>query len=239
MGIGIVLLFWAVAGTILASVGAVFAGSLAAWFIEKGTLKRRRAIVLSSAFPFVCLAWAVALFVFQAIINEAVFHRDPGLGDTWECPLPNGYAITMIDVTDQGWVYNPKTQPGGGVGEQEDAVAGVRRVQIAGRYILGAADSHASNFGKPTDIDSFFLLDTTTGKRNQFTNQQDLSRAAQQLGVQLNLEDIDAVYSRYRFTWFDLFVGAAFVAPLAAYLLFLARWILQIRRTRISEVSVT
>lgn len=177
MGIGIVLLFWAVAGTVLASIGALAFGSLTA-FLTRGSPKRRRAIVLSSVFPFICLGWAAALFIFQAIVNEAVFHRDLSLGDTWESPLPDGYAITMIDVTDQGWVYNPKTQLNGGVGEQEDAVAGVRTVQIAGKYILGAADSHHSDFEKPTDVDSFFLLDTDTGKRKQFANQQDLGRAA-------------------------------------------------------------
>jgi energy-coupling factor transporter transmembrane protein EcfT len=236
MGIGIVLLFWAVAGAILASVGALVFGSLTA-FLTRGSRSRSPAIVLSSAFPFVCLGWAGGLFIFQAIVNEGVLHRDPGLGDTWNCPLPNGYAITMIDVTDQGWVYNPKTQPGGGVGEQEDAVAGVRTLQVAGKYIFGAADSHASDFGKPTDVDSFFLLDTSTGKRTRFANQENLSRAALQVGVHLNLEDIQTVYSRYRFTWFDVLVGLALLLPLAAYFFFLARWIVKIRRAQTAALS--
>lgn len=68
------------------------------------------------------------VFGFQAIVNEIVLHRDPGLGDTWHCPLPNGYALLMIDVMDHGWVYNPKTQPGDSVTEREDSVAGVRKV---------------------------------------------------------------------------------------------------------------
>jgi hypothetical protein len=59
------------------------------------------------------------------------------------CSLPNRYQVMMIDVTDQGWVYNPMTQPGSGVGEREDAIAGVRNVQVAGRYILGATESRA------------------------------------------------------------------------------------------------
>ncbi len=45
--------------------------------------------------------------MFQEVINETVHHRDAGLGDTWRCPLPNGYALMMIDVTDQGWVPTP------------------------------------------------------------------------------------------------------------------------------------
>lgn len=143
----------------------------------------------------------------------------------------------MIDVTDQGWVYNPKTQSGGGIGEQEDAVAGVRTLQIAGRYIFGAADSHASDFGKSTDVDSFFVLDTGTGKRSNFNNRQELNLAAVQLGVRLNLEDIQTVYSRYRFTWFDVAMGLALVAPLGAYFFLAARWIKKIGRSQTTAQS--
>ncbi|HEY6369795.1 MAG TPA: hypothetical protein VIX37_04395 [Candidatus Sulfotelmatobacter sp.] len=53
------------------------------------------------------------------------------MGDTWQAPLPNGYQIMMIDVTDQGWVYNPKTQADGDVSERHDAVAGVRNLEVA------------------------------------------------------------------------------------------------------------
>jgi len=51
----------------------------------------------------------------------------------------------MIDTTDDGFVYNPKTQPEGTVAvseDEEDAVAGVRILQIAERYLsLFVADS--------------------------------------------------------------------------------------------------
>jgi len=143
MGIGFVLLIWAVAGTILAGIGALLFGGLTSVLTRKVTRGRRRVIIAAGLLPFACLIWAGALFVFQALVNEGVLHRDPGLGDTWHCPLPNGYALMMIDVTDQGWVYNPKTQPGDGVVEQDDAVAGVRIVQIAGRYIAGGSDTRS------------------------------------------------------------------------------------------------
>jgi len=64
----------------------------------------------ATSFPFLCLAWGCGVFIFQGVINEAVFHRDPGLGDLWQCPLPNGYALTMVDVPAHGRVYNPATQ---------------------------------------------------------------------------------------------------------------------------------
>lgn len=67
---------------------------------------------------------------------------------SWHAPLPNGYQVMMIDVTDQGWVYNPKTQIGSGIFGKEDAVSGVRNLQVAGRYILGATDSKAFEHAK-------------------------------------------------------------------------------------------
>ena len=139
----------------------------------------------------------------------------------------------MIDVTDQGWVYNPKTQPEG-VGEQDDAVAGVRMVQVSGRYILGGVGSHwvwkSGNAG--TDVNSYFLLDTQIGKHTVFSTHEYLIRTASQLGIQPNLESIDTVYSRYRFTWFDIFVAALLFVPLLIYFLLLTRHILKLRRVR-------
>jgi hypothetical protein len=128
MGIGIVLLFWAILGIVVASIAAATLGCAAAMLTRGVTNGRRKVIIAGSLFPLVCLGWGGAIFVFQAVVNEGLLHRDLGLGDTWHAPLPNGYQIMMIDVTDQGWVYNPKTQPGSSVGEQQDAVAGVRNV---------------------------------------------------------------------------------------------------------------
>ena len=169
------------------------------------------------------------------MVNESLLHRDAGLGDTWNCPLPNGYAITMIDVTDNGWVYNPKTQSDGGLGEREDAVAGVRSVQVAGRYILGASDTHW--FGKmeahgDSDVNRYFLLDTRTNKRTDFASYDAMNRAASQIGIQPHLERIDAVYSRYRFTWFDVLVRYLLCIPPLIYAGLLARQVLKLRRAR-------
>jgi hypothetical protein len=174
------------------------------------------------------------VFVSHSIVNEVVFHRDPGIGDSWQCPLPNGYALLMIDVTDQGIVYNPKTQPaGGGVGEQEDAVDGVRVLQLAGRYIVGGTDSQAfAHLGRSEGrVDSYFLLDTMTGRRTRFSLLDELRSASLPLGIQLNLEAIGRVYSRYRFTWFDVLAGALFLGPPLLAVAFLGLWIMKLRRT--------
>jgi hypothetical protein len=233
MGIGIVLLFWVVIGTILSGIALLIFGGATAFFTRGVTKSRRRAIVLTSLFPFACLAWAGVIFSFQAFVNEGVLHRDPGLGDAWHCPLPNGYEILMIDVTDYGWVYNPRTQgTSGGVGEQEDAVYGVRSVQIAGPYIIGAVDEGTPPDMGSTKIDSYFILDARTGKRTTLPNYDSLGSAARQRGIRLHLEPIDAVYSRYRFSWFDIFAGVLFCGPILTAFLLLVLWIARLRQTR-------
>jgi hypothetical protein len=241
MGIVIVLVFWAIIGTILAGIGGLILGG-AAGFVTRGAQRGRRKVMLAAAlFPFVCLAWAGTVFVFQAVINETLLHRDADLGDTRRCPLPNGYALMMIDVTDQGWVYNPKTQSGDSVGEQEDAVPGVRTVQVAGRYILGASDSKW--FGRLGDegnhVDSFFLMDTQAGKRTTFPSYETLAIEAQRLGIQPKLEPINALYSKYRFTKFDVFVGFLLCLPPMVATCLLALWIARVRRTREAAAEAT
>jgi hypothetical protein len=235
MGLGIVLLFWAVVGTVAALIGATILGSVTAVFTRGvPTTGRRKVIIAAWAFPLLCLGWCGAIFVFQAVVNEELLHRDLGLGDTWDAPLPNGYQIMMIDVTDQGWVYNPKTQPGSSVGEQEDAVGGVRNVQVAGRYILGAADSKSSeHFGKDINqVDTFFLLDTQLGKQTLFQSYDALSQQALRLGIEPSLQPINSVYWKARLSWFDVLAGLLFCVPPVIAALILIGWIARLRRTR-------
>jgi len=140
----------------------------------------------------------------------------------------------MIDVTDQGWVYNPKTQHSqSGVAEQEDAIPGVRNVQVAGRYILGGTDTKAfEHLGKDSDqVDSYFLLDTYTGKRTQFAS-FDALRGRAQLHIEPNLQPINSVYAKCRFSWFDVFAGLLFLVPPITGCFLIIRWILRLRRTR-------
>jgi hypothetical protein len=185
MGIGVVILFWGVAGIVAAAIGTVVLRRATA-FLTRGVTKGRRSVILATTvLPFACLAWAAAVFIFQWTINENVFHRDPGIGDVWKCPLPNGYALLMIDLPDHGWVYNPSTQfVRHAVGEQDDAVGGVRVLQVANRYIAGGVDGHIlENFGTDkAQIDSYFLLDTSTRRRTHFDTLDDLRIATVPLG---------------------------------------------------------
>jgi hypothetical protein len=179
MGLGIVLVFWVVVGIVLASIAALALAGATTLLTRRVPARRRRTILAAAVFPFICFGWGACVFAFQAVVNEVLLDRDLGIGDTWHAPLPNGFEIVMIDVTDQGWLYNPKTQPGSGIGEQEDAVSGVRKVQVAGRYILGGTDSKSfAHLGPSENVDSFFILDTATARQTRLQTYNELRSRA-------------------------------------------------------------
>ncbi len=246
MGIIVVLIFYAIALTILASIAAVVLGMLASFAAKKTPHQRRRAIAVSALFPFACVVFAGCWFVAYATMNGLVRHRDPGLGDGWETPLPNGYALMMIDTTDQGTIYNPKTQPGGGtITSREDAVFGVRQLQIAGPLAFGARDSgYFERIGQnSTAVDTFFELNTKQNKVDDFKTLSDLQHRATAQGVALRLRPFASVFSDYRYSWFDyVAILILLLGPLAS-LTVLIRWLWRMRKaadsSQIVEVLAT
>jgi hypothetical protein len=235
MGLFVVLIFWAVVGVVLGVIGA---GTLVAItsFLTRGVAQGRRKLIVAAAlFPFACLAWAGAVFVFQSVVNAGILHRDIGLGDGWYAPLPNGYQVSFIDVTDQGSIC-PVAQ-----GDEctSASLAGIRSLQVAGHYLLGAIDSQGfQHLGQQTSaVDQYFVLDTRDGKKTVFTSLDQLKTKATGLGIPLHLGPIYSVYSHYRFTWFDILAGCLLVLPPICALALLAYWVIRLRRTRTTLAS--
>jgi hypothetical protein len=197
MGRLFVLAFWGFLGSVLAVVGGFLAHRVASSLTRgqaNGPLRSAREDVLRSAslFPLACLLWAVAIFVFQGVVNTAFLHRDPGLGDSSYCPLPNGDTLLMIDVSDQGTVYRSTAQPRESVGDHDDAISGVREMQIAGPYIFGGFDSdYSRHFGEGSSgVNRYFVIDTRAGERLNFDTEVQLINHASSLGTQLDLEPV-------------------------------------------------
>jgi hypothetical protein len=105
---------------------------------------------------------------------------------------------------------------------------------VEGRYIIGGLDSRAGEDENHDSqrVDSYFLLDTQTGKRINYSDYESLRVATEHLGVRLNLERIAAVYSKYRFTLFDVFAGLLFCLPPLVAAILVVRWIVRLRRLR-------
>lgn len=211
MGIGLGLISWCVKGTAIATLLAVLAGTLTAIYVPRGRPRRTRLILWACVYPFACFCWLLAVFVFQAYVNESLLYRDPGVGRTWQTPLPNGYALLLIDEHHDGTVFNPATHFSSNSNNDihpdgPDAVSGVRVIQLAGNKILGGAGP-IGQYSSPATrnrIDSYFLLDTDAHTRTNFDNYDALTQAAQPLGIAPHLEPLYRVYKRHRYTWFDL-----------------------------------
>jgi hypothetical protein len=236
MGITLVLATYAAVGLALAVIGSLTLLLVAAAFTRvfaRGTYNGRllRAVAI---FPFACLAWAGAVFVFQGAVNLALLNRDVGFGEGFDCPLPNGYALRSIDGT--SFTLYDRKNGSAWSGVAESAAEDVRVMQLAGRYVLGASGKRFE-LGRPTDaLDSYFLLDTHNGERTEFKTYEGLSGAAQALNIKTNLTPISDVYYQYRFTWFDAFAGLLLLGPPLARLVLLARWVVRVRRERVSSV---
>jgi len=232
MGIGVVLIFYFIFLTAVASLGAVGLGTLT-YFLVRRSGRWRRAVLAAVLFPFLCETFAGGWFLAYAFINYEVFKRDPMLGDTWQTPLPNGYALLMIDTTDQGTVYNPETQPGNGsVVSRDDAVFGVRQLQVSKELIFGARDSgYFNRIGQESkSVDAYFELDTTHRTHTEFSSLNQLQQEAASKGIRLQLREFQSVLREFRYTWFDYCAIILLLLPPTAGFLTLATRIWRIRQ---------
>lgn len=240
MGIAVVLIVYAVALSIAACIGSAVLIGTTSFLTRNSGPRRKFAIIASALFPFICVVYAGGWFVGYAVINSTIFHRDPGLGDSWETPLPNGYALMMIDVTDVGTVYNPKTQPhNDGVISRDDAVFGVRQLQVSNELIFGSSDSgYFGQTGRDSNfVDTYFELNTTKKTHTEFKSLDELRRRATSEGVELHLRPFASVFGDFRYTWFDYFAGVMLLLLPAVGFLLLACWVWQIRRYR-AEIPI-
>jgi len=219
MGIGIVLLMGAVAGLFVAAIASAYLQHKME-ALSRGTGTRRAELLRTAAvLPFGCLVWAGLVFVVQAVVNTTWFGRDVGIGDWFQCPLPNGYSLQFVDTTEIGMLCRTL---GPAHHECVGSVDNVRLLQLAGGYLLGATDSNAiTHFGRKDNVDAYFMLDARNDAVEIYYTHDDLVSAALARNIRVKLEPIGEFYSRYRWGWFDLLALVLIMAPpLAGY-----RWL--------------
>lgn len=194
MGIGFVLLFWAILGVICATVAAVFLAGIVYLVSKRQGKVQFRWLLLFAAAPYVFLVYGAVAFVVYAVWCEDVRHVDPGIGDTWYLPVVNGYDLVMIDTPEQAYLQPPP--------REHASQLPLSQLQLTGRFIAGRDESE------------FFLLDTITGSRIVCASEECLKRemASRRLGP-LSLEKADDFYFSRRVTAADTYavlIAAAF-----------------------------
>ena len=62
-------------------------------------------------------------------------------------------------------------------------------------------------------VDRYHILDTLHGKLVNFKDRASFQQGVRGFGFEPKLESIDSIYSRFRFSWFDVFAGLLFLIP--------------------------
>lgn len=230
MGIAVVLILYFVVLSIAAAICSAILVVATRWYLRTVPVGRGRVTTYAALLPFACVVYAGTWFIAYAAINDVVFHHDPMIGDSWYTDIGNGYAIDMIDVTDHGIVH-PIAGEGRGL-NSPDGVDGVRRMQIAGTKIFGSEDKNIfQNFGSGKEEEnSFFVIDTRTHAKKEFSSEAELAAFVKQGGVVLALRPIERVYADYRNNWFEVVAGIILLVVPVVGLSGLVRWVFRLKR---------
>ncbi len=222
MGIAVVLVFYLILLTAAAAISSAILAAGTAWYLKPVRNGKKRLIALAAVLPFLCVLYAGVWFIGYFAISDAVFHHDPMIGDGWYTDIGNGYAIDMIDVTDQGIVH-PTSGDSNGLNNL-NGVQGVRRLQINPPFLYIGQDSQGfQHLGSDsTNEDTYLVVDMRNQTKRPMLSQQALRDFAAQHGQALHLEPILKVYQEQRSYAFDLIAaGILLLIPLVALVLLL------------------
>lgn len=176
---------------------------------------RRELLTFACLSPVVSLCWIAVVMGASGFINMALLGKSV-IGDSFYCPLPNGYVVDLVDTTDRGRLRR--------VNEDWEAISGVVELQLHDSLMYGVADNHVWPSGQ--DVQShpsvgYFRIDTTTGRVDWSRSPAELLDAISSDVKDLRLEPIGDVYWRYRFTWFDYAsIAVALLPPLSVAIFF-------------------
>ncbi len=211
MGIGFVLLIWAV----LLGCAALPVGlGLGVWsWRNQRTAPESRGMlrpIAAAALPFVLLVYCGATFIAYAIWCEEVRHVDAGIGDSWAVPVGDDHFFCMIDVPDDGYLLK-----GGCSGAP--AVSGITELAEIGDRIVGNSRSRGP-----------FVLDTRSGAVQTFAT---LEAALGQFSPRPSVQTAKSFYLRRRWGWADLAAGVLTGVPAAGIVIVWYRRFIRAPRT--------
>jgi hypothetical protein len=209
---------------VLSVIGGVALVGIVAIALRKVNAGKKRALVVAGLLPTFGFAYLfVCILVFS--IWSSMRGRDWGWGDTWDTPIVDDYHLMMIDVMDNGTIYNradPSVYRDGSVAgssRRRDVIFGVRRLEVRSPYLIGTASPDTSmEYPVRSPEKLFFILDTRNGSRTDEPSLAALQQAVEKSSGPLRLESVEAVYGRLRYDSLDLVpVIVLGVPPVAAF----------------------
>jgi hypothetical protein len=219
MGIGFVLVFWALILGVLAIPFSIALG-LWSWWNHRSAAGPARVlkILAAAALPFLLLGYGGAAFGVYAIWCEAIRNVDAGIGDSWRVPVGNDHYFCMIDVPDHGYLLK-----GGCTGSP--IVDGITELGVAGDLVFGKSESSGP-----------FMLDTRSGA---LQNVASMDAALARVTPRPTLRTADEFYNDHRWGQADLIAAVLIAVPAVAVAMAWYFWFIRARRKRNPTVVVS
>jgi hypothetical protein len=235
MGLAVFLFLAAmIVGLALACFAAVILFSVGVLLTRGVDRGRGGFLAVTVLFPFLCVGWMGAAYVGHGIINVLVLDRSIVGSDELDCPLPNGYALSFAAGSREvAALYRPAGWPRWRNGVKE-GILDVRLLQMANGYLLGGRGRQLVETPEIGDrtVESYFLLDTGSGRLREFPTLPELEQAAGQLGMRPQLQPAAALYDVYGRTWFDGVLPWLMLVPVAFGCFAMFRWLGRLRARR-------
>lgn len=212
MGIGVVLLFWCIAGLIGASLAAVLLGALTRSLPAPDESTRRARVVAARWLPFALLLYGGIFFLGYAAWCEGLRGVDVGIGDLSRVPLGAQFSLVMIDGR-AGSIFRDV--------DSRRIVEGIEHIGQSGSVLFGIRGRERA-----------FVFDTATGRLESLANRDELVRTMQRRGIDADLLPVDGFYLRRRWGWPDAAAVALGSVPAILFLVRMWRKTLRGHRSR-------
>lgn len=185
-----------------------------------------------TALPFAFLSLVAAPLLFAG----AFVRSSSSLGTN---QLPNGYRLMVVNRIDPGWIYDAADENSArGVNWKDQAISGVVRIQVSGRFILGARTNRglSGERNRYYPIDSYFLVDTEMRNTSTLNSLEELQAAAAQRGVSLKLQTPYDFYSPLGLPKVSRLARAGSQLCLGIFAVLCTVWVFKLRRLRAATV---
>lgn len=204
MGAGFVFIVWMIFLAIAAAIAMPICMILARFVGRSLSEKQRRKLFIGfTLLPIVGVIYIAIFFIAMAVWGT-VTHRDFGFGDGFTLPLNNQYQFDAIDIPDYAYIYQRSSDI------NHSLFSGVIELQQNGDWLAGSIakeDPFNISTERKWTPASWFLFNTRSGEKLEFTSESDLKAAASAHGFELKLQSSEVFYDTYRYKWYDAVVA--------------------------------
>jgi hypothetical protein len=180
LGFILVQILFAVAASVVGVICAVIV-----WGVTRNVQRNRRsAVVLAFLFPILTTFYLEAGLIGYGIVRH-LLGKDSFVDGIYHYPLVNGYRVVIFDkMPEMATVEH---------GNGELDVSEVRSIEVSGGLIIVQAHrgKDASDWGRDKPANSYFVIDSATGRQTEYPSLDRLERAMNEQGVRLHPMSID------------------------------------------------